>query len=78
MGVGDGGRGARAAEGGTFPLKVRKKKFFGQFLCKIQTFFGQESSKIRAFLLIFHTYFSGENVTPPLKLTELIRPWGDV
>ena len=24
-------------------------------------------------LIIFHTYFSGKNVAPPLKLTELLR-----
>ena len=29
-------------------------------------------------LLIFHTYFSGKNVVPPLKLTGLLRLWSDV
>jgi len=46
IGVGDGGRGARA------PLKFGKKIFW-QFLCKISAFFGQKSRKIREFFVNF-------------------------
>ena len=44
--VGDKGQGARA------PLKVGKN-IFGQLLCKIRTFIGQKSCKIREFCKIF-------------------------
>jgi len=68
------------------PPKIRDKIFFGQLLCTIRAFFGQNRVKFRYFVnfsgknhvkfgrfVNFSYIFFGQKCRAPLKLTELLR-----